>query len=82
MDEWLKDQFARGFVDFEGTTVSGAIPIKTDLINLLIARYLAQPGPVALAGPSLDAAQLVRFVRAATVEAGPGVVTLRFDIGI
>ena len=65
MDEWLKEQFARGFVDFEGTTVSGAIPVKTELINQLIARYLAEPKPAASGRQGVNPAQLVRFVRSA-----------------
>jgi hypothetical protein len=82
MQEWLKEQLARGFADFKGTTLSGAIPIKEELINRLIAQYLAQAGREATPGTGPDTTQLLRFVRSATVHAEPGVITLRFEAGI
>ena len=82
MQEWLKEQLARGFADFKGTTLTGAVPIKEELINKLIAQYLAQAGREAKPGTGPDTAQLLRFVRSATVHAEPGVVTLRFEAGI
>ena len=80
MDEWVKEQLARGFSDFKGTTLTGAIPVKTEFLNQLIARFLAQQGQGP--PPRVDLKPLVRFVRAATVSAEPGVITLRFDIGV
>ena len=82
MQEWLKEQLARGFVDFQGTTLTGAIPVKEELINRLMAQYLAQAGQEAAPRPAPDIAQLVRFVRSATIHAEPGVVTLRFEAGV
>jgi hypothetical protein len=82
MDEWLKEQLARGFGDFAGTTISGSIPVKEELINQLIARYLAQGGTPAPSRLPVNPGQLARFVRSATVHAEPGVVTLRFEIGV
>lgn len=82
MLEWWQSQVARGFPDLAGTVVTGSIPVKEELINELIASYLAQPGdqPAPRAVP--DAARLMRQVRSASVHAGPGVVTLRFEIGV
>jgi hypothetical protein len=80
MEEWVKEQLARGFADFEGTTLTGTIPVKTELLNQLIARFLAQEGRAP--SPAADLRQVVRFVRSATVAAEPGVVILHFEIGV
>jgi hypothetical protein len=80
MDEWVKEQLARGFADFEGTTLTGAIPVKTEFLHQLIARFLAQGGQAP--SPAADLRPLARFVRSATVEAEPGVIILRFEIGV
>ena len=79
MQEWLKEQLARGFADFKGSTLTGAVPIKEELINRLIAQYLAETGKEATASPGPDIAQ---FLRSATVHAEPGIVTLRFEVGV
>jgi hypothetical protein len=83
MQEWLNEQLARGFADFKGSTITGAIPVKEELINRLIAEYLARGGQEAAPRTDrVDIAPLLRFVRSATVHAEPGVVTLRFEAGV
>ena len=82
MNEWLRDQLARGFSDFAGTTLSGEIPIKEELLNELLARWLANAGKPGTTQPALSAADVARYVRSATVHAGPGVVTLRFELAV
>jgi hypothetical protein len=82
MREWWQAQQAQGFPDFHGTVISGSIPVKEALINELIARFLAETG-TAPGGPSIvDRRELARFVRSPTVHAEPGVVTVRFEIGV
>ena len=82
MNEWLMEQLARGFADFEGTSLSGSIPVKTEFINQLIARYFALAPNDPPHARGLDLRQFVRFVRSASVAAEPGVVILRFEIGV
>jgi hypothetical protein len=82
MGEWWQAQLAQGFPDLKGTVISGSIPVREALINELIARWLAAPGAAAGESPALDPRQLARFVRSLTVHAEPGVVTVRFEVGM
>jgi hypothetical protein len=84
MQEWLTAQMASRFSAFEGAALTGSIPVKEELINELIAGFLAQAGqqPEATAAPAVDVRTLVSFVRQATIRAEPGVVTLHFEVRI
>ena len=82
MQEWLKEQMANGFKAFDGASLTGSIPVKESLINELIASFLAHAGDPPSARPVFDPRLIAPFVKAATVRAEPGVVTLHVDLRI
>jgi hypothetical protein len=83
MQEWLTAQMASGFSAFQGAALTGTIPVKEELINELIAGFLAQAGEQdATAPPAIDVRALASFIRQVTIHAEPGVVTLHFDVRI
>lgn len=82
MQEWLRAQLADGFADFKGASLTGSIPVKEELINNLIARFLTQPGDGGSSGAAFDARRLAGFVKKATIHAEGGVVTLEIDVRI
>jgi hypothetical protein len=82
MEEWLRAQWANGFAAFQGASLSGSIPVKEELINQLIAGFLAQAPHPAATQPALDPRLVVPFVKKATIHADAGVVTLHLDLAI
>ena len=82
MQEWLKAQLAGGFSDFSGASLTGVIPVKEALVNELIAEALAAAREPEGAAPAFDARALATFVRAATVRAEPGVITLQVELKV
>jgi hypothetical protein len=81
VQEWLNAQIANGFAAFEGASITGSIPVKESLINEMIASFLAHAGEPASA-PAFDPRLVTPFIRAATVRAEPGVVTLHLDLRV
>jgi len=82
MEELFALYAARGFADFAGLTVSGAVPIKEELANELIARFLtAASADGSSAVPSTVPTQaLLHLVKTLQVRATEGVVTVHFEI--
>jgi hypothetical protein len=82
MPEWLTAQIAAGFPALKGAALSGSIPIKEELINDLIADFLARP-PAAPGPPGgFDPRVLLPLVKRATVHADQGVVTLNVEVQV
>lgn len=86
MQDWLQAQQANGFAAFTGAVVTGTIPVQDTLLNELIAAYLAEARgdtpPATPTAPAFDLKAVVPFVRTATVQAGPGVLTLRLELAV
>ncbi|MFN2447646.1 MAG: hypothetical protein ABR606_18930 [Vicinamibacterales bacterium] len=85
MPTWLQTQLASGFAAFSGSTISATVPIKQELINELLAEYLAEEATTAPADPrwaEVPFAQLKTLVRRAAVRAEAGVVTLDLEIRV
>lgn len=82
MPEWLTAQIAAGFPAFKGAAVSGSIPIKEELINGLIADYLARPGDAAMPKGDLDPRALLPLIKRASIHAEPGVIALQFELKV
>jgi hypothetical protein len=94
MDELIRTFIANRFADFEGLQITGAIPIKQELLNEAIAAFLrdgqsaattgATPVPGAAKSPSpmppIPPALLLEMVRRAEVKATDGKITLEFEI--
>lgn len=82
MQDWLQAQMANGFAAFTGAVVTAAIPVKDTLLNELIAGYLAQAREGTSTAPSFDPRTVLPFVRTVTVQAEPGVLTVRVELAI
>jgi len=82
MQEWLKAQMANGFEAFDGASLTGSIPVKESLINEMIASYLAHASDPPAGRPAFDPRLIAPFIKAATVRAEPGVVTLHVELRI
>jgi hypothetical protein len=82
MQEWLTAQMANGFSALQGTALTGSVPVKEELINELIAAFLANTGEPSKAELPVDPRLFTSFIRKATVQAQPGIVTLHFEIRI
>lgn len=89
MQDWLQAQMANGFAAFTGAVVTGSIPVKDTLLNEWLAAWLADArrGEAATAAPPastapVDLRAVLPFVRSATVQAGPGVLTLRVELAV
>ena len=82
MQDWLKAQLASGFADFSGATLSGVIPVKDSLVNEWIAEFLAAAREPSAAAPSFDARPLATLVHSATIQAEPGVITVRVALKV
>ena len=82
MREWLEAQLAAGLPALAGSSVSGTLAVKQDLVNELLATWLkdaATPTPPT-AAPDMKAA--ARFVRRASVRAENGTLSIDFAIEI
>ncbi|MEO7272891.1 MAG: hypothetical protein ABIX28_18095 [Vicinamibacterales bacterium] len=81
VQDLLQGWVARGLADFPGLAVAGAIPLKQELVNQLIAEALA-----AAAGRSFpaaappDVAALLPLLKKVEVAATEGVITLHFEV--
>jgi hypothetical protein len=86
MKEWIQSQIANGLSAFPGLTLSGQVPVKEELINELLAAWLRDASASAQAakapGAAPDLTSLMRSIRRASVHAGPGVITLDFEIRV
>jgi hypothetical protein len=85
MQAWLQAQIDNGLPALAGTSITGTVPIKDELINELIAEVLDSGMLSGARVPDPDAMpldRLVKYVRRATVHAGPGVVTVEFEIRV
>ena len=62
------------------------MPVKEELINELLAAWVhdasTSSAPKGAAGPAPDLTMLMRSVRRVAVQAGPGVITLDFEIRV
>ncbi len=86
----LHKYLSNGLADFPGLCISGTVPIKQDLINDVIGEWLESrrftnkpkhSGTIGTAQPGLAPDSLLALLRMARIEAGPGVITVEFEIG-
>ncbi|HUE84613.1 MAG TPA: hypothetical protein VMO26_00905 [Vicinamibacterales bacterium] len=83
MTEWVQAQVAAGLPAFRGSSFSGTVAVKQELLNELLTGWLAAEAerpvaPAAMPGVS----QLLPFVKQAAVRAEPGTVLVDFQISI
>ena len=82
MQDWLMAQMRDGFPAFRGASLAGTIPVKEELINELLAEWLAQAPAGASAQPPFDLNQFVSFIKTLSIHADAGVVTVHVDARI
>ena len=82
MREWLDAQFAAGLPAFSGTSISGTVAVKQDLLNELLSKWLAETVTPRNTSPPIDINRAKTFVRSATVRAEAGTVLVDFTIAV
>ena len=83
MGEWLQSQLAGGFPALQGSVASGTLAVKQELVNELLASWLAANArtPDERAAPSA-AGSLLPFLKRVSVRAVTGAVLVDFQISI
>ena len=83
MNDWLKRQLADGLPAFAGSSVTGTLVLKQEVVNELLAELLVNAaGSSAVRVPSGDLSVLGPFVKSVSVRAETGVVMVDFRVGV
>lgn len=84
MDEWLQAQLAAGLPAFRGSTVSGTLALNQDLLNELLANWLASQTSEARGGSpaAFDVNRLLPMLKQASIRVEPGTVLVDFQVGV
>ena len=83
MRDWIEAQLAAGLPGLQGSSISGTLAVKQDLINELLAQWLADArSPKAGAAPPPDLARAAGFIKQAAVRAEPGTVLVDFKVTV
>ncbi len=80
MRDWFEAQLAAGLPAFAGSHVSGTLAVKQELLNELLAKWLADGGPIG--ATRLDVGAAKRAVKSASVRAEAGTLLVDFEISI
>ena len=94
LQDLINQYLANDLADFAGLQITGRVPVKTELINAVIADFLqpttspAASSPAsapATAAPTLNRAALEpllkKMVKRAEVKATDGAIVLEFEVG-
>ena len=84
MREWFEAQLAAGLPALSGSHLSGTLAVKQEMVNELIAQWLASesaPGGTG-ASPALDLGKARAAIKSAAVRGEPGRILVDFDIQI
>ena len=66
MNEWIRAQMEKGFTDLKGLQLTATIPLRDQIVNDAVARFLVNPPAPPPAG--FDLRNLSAFVRRAGSE--------------
>jgi hypothetical protein len=80
MRHWIETQIAEGLPAFAGSTISGTVAVKQELLNELLAQWLAATSQQR--GAPLDYSRTLSAIKSATVRAEPGTVLVDFTIAV
>jgi hypothetical protein len=80
MRDWIEQQLQTGLPAFSGTQIAGTVAVKEELINELLAQWLAATATEDRRG--VDLSQATRFIKAASVRAETGTVLVNFRIDV
>jgi hypothetical protein len=81
MSDWIRAQLTAGLPALAGTSLSGTIVVKQELINELLGDWLAGAG-TGTGSTSPDIRNVVRYVTNAAVRAEPGRLLLDFAFAV
>lgn len=83
MDEWVRAQLAAGLPAFRGSAIAGTLAINQELLNELLAQWLAAQaaGGSAPARPP-DVRQLLPFLKQAALRAEQGRLLVDFQVAV
>lgn len=81
MRAWFEAQLAAGLPAFAGTSLSGTVAVKDELINQLLKEWMAGRTGAANA-PAVDAKSLLRHVTNAAVRAEQGRILVDFGFTV
>ena len=82
MREWIEAQLGSGLPAFAGTSIAGTVALKQELLNDLLARWLAEAQTPGATPASPDFSQSIRVIKSAAVRAETGTVLVDFEIVI
>jgi hypothetical protein len=80
MREWIEAQLAAGLPAFAGSTVSGTLAVKQEVLNELIAKWLANETPLNGRAAGFDVGKARAAVKHARIRGETGTILLDFDI--
>ena len=82
MREWIQAQLGAGLPAFKGTTISGTLAVKEELLNEMLAQWLTMKQVPRSAPPALDASSSLRVIKRAAIRAEAGKILVDFDVAI
>jgi hypothetical protein len=82
MDEWIRAQLASGLPAFRGSAFAGTLAVNQELLNELLAKWLAQQARDAATPAAPDVSQLLPFLKQAAIRAETGKLLVDFQISI
>jgi hypothetical protein len=82
MREWIEAQLAAGLPALAGSSLSGTLAVKQEVLNELIAKWLANDTPASTGGIGFDLSKARTAVKNARIRGEAGTILLDFDIRI
>ena len=82
MREWFESQLAAGLPALAGTTMSGTLALREELLNELLDKFLAQARAGAPPKPPVELGRSVDVLKSARVRAETGRVLIDFEIDV
>jgi hypothetical protein len=85
MRDWIAAQLAAGLPGFAGSKLSGTVAAKQEVINELIAKWLAAnsaPSAAPSAAPLVDPRMVRAAIKRASVRAENGKLLIDFEISL
>ena len=82
MREWFESQLASGLPALAGTTMSGTLALRDELLNELLDKFLAQARAGTPPKAPVDFGRSVDVIKAARIRAETGRVLIDFEINV
>jgi len=83
MDEWLQAQLAAGLPALRGSAISGTVAVNQELLNELLANWLAAQSGAGGATPGgLDVNRLLPLLKHAAIRVEQGTLLVDFEISV